>query len=166
MTAFAPAAPAISIEHAPLMGDGPRAFYLRWDAELVRSREPTGRWVEILAALFGATESARQSNWDGFHASAVNQDSIEKAITLLALLPEAFPAPAIGVDADGEVSLEWDGAQGAIFGVSVSSAGELRYAGVFGQSRVRGREPLGTHLPAALLANLQRLYDNGAYRHA
>jgi hypothetical protein len=161
MTVFAPALPSAPLDVEQLMSDGPKDIYRDWDRALNMSRAPTGRWTELEAALYNACMDAAQADWDGYGANAVSPPAAAYAHDLLALLPTAFPAPSVGVDADGEVSIEWHGAPGSLFGISVSPSGELTYAGIYGGSRVRGREPLGPQFPSSLLSQLQRLFDNG-----
>jgi hypothetical protein len=161
MALFAPAPPSSPIDHDQLMSDGPKDIYREWDRALDVSRAPTGRWTELETALYNACMDAAHANWDGYGANPISPGAAEHARDLLALLPTAFPAPTVGVDADGEVSVEWHGAPGSMFGISVSPSGELIYAGVYGASRVRGRELLGPRFPTALLSQLQRLFDNG-----
>jgi len=161
MTVFAPAPPTRPVDADQLMSDVPRALYRDWDAELARSRAPTGRWTDFEAALYNACMDAAAGNWDGYGANAVSTDSAAYAHRLLTVLPTAFPAPSIGVDADGEISLEWHGLPGSLLSVSVSPVGAVTYAGIVGASRVRGREPHDTRFPIALLALLQRMFDHG-----
>ena len=77
------------------------------------------------------------------------------------MVPTIFPAPSVGVDADGEISLEWHGAPGSLLSISVSPSAELVYAGIFGSARVSGREPFAARFPTVLLSQLQRLFDHG-----
>ncbi|HZS60760.1 MAG TPA: hypothetical protein VFA43_15915 [Gemmatimonadaceae bacterium] len=145
------------------MSDEPKAIYRDWDATLKGARAPTGRWTEVEEALYNACMDAAVENWDGYGANAIDPKSVDGARRLLALLPTTFPAPSIGVDADGEVSMTWYGTSGSLFSVSVSPTGELAYAGILGDTRSSGREPIGSRFPADILANLQRLYDHGEF---
>jgi hypothetical protein len=158
MTLYTPAAP---IDFGPLVSDGPKNVYRDLNRALNVSRAPTGRWTELEAALYNACMDAALPDWDGYGANAVSAQSAGLAHDLLAVLPTAFPAPSIGVDADGEISFEWQGAPGSLFGISVSPTGWLTYAGVYSGARQSGREPPSLQFPPSLLGQLQRLFDNG-----
>lgn len=166
MTVYAPASPGSPVDADQLMSTEPKALYDRWDAQLAASRSPTSRWTELESALYNACMDAAREDWDGYGANAVSGPSATHTRRLLALLPTTFPAPSIGVDADGEVSLEWHGEPGSLVSISVSPSAELTYAGVFGNAYVHGREPFSTRFPAPLLGYLQRLFDRGGDRRA
>jgi hypothetical protein len=52
-------------------------------------------------------EECRNDNWDGHHAIAVSQDALRNAYTFLESLPIGHPAPSIGAEPDGHLTLEW-----------------------------------------------------------
>lgn len=106
-----------------------------------------------IQAVIAAVRSASSLDWDGQGAHPVNTDSARHAARFLALLPAHYPAPDVGVDPDGEVSIEWYASAERIFSVSVAPSGELHYAGRFGKSRVRGKEAVTTAASSSLLCS-------------
>lgn len=161
MSVFAPDIPGSVWTADSVVNAQTRALYDHVHAALTTARDATGRWADLVISLDNACMDAAAADWDGDGGHAIVGGSYKQARRFLELLPAAFPAPLIGVDADGEVTLEWIAGAHAAFSVSVSAAGELAYAGLFGPARVRGREPLGTQLPRAIIANLQRLSASG-----
>jgi hypothetical protein len=111
-----------------------------------------------LENLEEAVQEASAPNWDGYDALPVNELVHYKAEQFLKALPLSIPNPEIGVDPDGEVSFEWYNGTSKIFSVSVSGAGKLTYAGIFGISKVNGVEYFEDKIPGAIIINLQRLW--------
>ena len=157
MTVFAPDVPASAWTADNVGNAQTHALYVRVQAALTTAREATGRWTDLIVALDNACMDAATSDWDGDGGHSILGGSYREARRFLELLPAAFPSPLIGVDADGEVTLEWIVGAQAAFSISISPAGDLAYAGLFGLARVQGREPSGTQLPRSILTNLQRL---------
>jgi hypothetical protein len=157
MTVFAPDIPGSMWNADSAVNSETHGLYNRLRSALATARDATGRWTDLIASLDNACMDAATTDWDGAGGHAILAGSYKQAQVFLELLPAAFPAPLIGVDADGEVTLEWIRGAHAAFSVSISAAGDLTYAGLFGPARARGKEPLGTQLPRAIIANLQRL---------
>jgi hypothetical protein len=75
---------------------------------------------------------------------------------LVGALPFWVPNPDMSVDPDGEIALSWFLAPYESFSVSISPKGRLTFAGLFGESRVRGVEEMArfTTIVADYLARL------------
>jgi hypothetical protein len=98
-------------------------------------------------------------NWDGCEASAVSQDTLRNAYSFLESLPIGFPAPSIGAEPDGHLTLEWHRSGRRTLSVSVSPDDELHYAGLFGPSRVYGTEAYFGEVPHSILDLIRRVYS-------
>ena len=97
-------------------------------------------------------------DWDGYGAIAVAQETLHNAFLFLESLPFGFPAPSIGAEPDGHLTLEWHRGRRRTLSVSVSPEGELHYAGLFGPSRVNGTEALFGEVPGSILDLIRRVY--------
>ncbi len=104
-------------------------------------------------------EECRQPNWDGFQALPVTQDALRNAYLFLELLPLGFPAPSIGAEPDGHLTLEWHRAAQRTLSVSVSPDGDLHYAALVGPNRVYGTEAFVDEIPDTIIALIRRIYS-------
>lgn len=114
------------------------------------------------SALSEIQEEASISDWDGRGAAPLNAASLREARRFLALLPTGFPTPQIGADPDGEIALEWFGRRGWVISISLSPTREITYAGLFGVSRVRGREFFGDEIPETIVEGIRRAIGDRA----
>src|SRR5580658_2675571 len=72
-------------------------------------------------------EECRQPNWDGFDAIAVTQDVLRNTYVFLESLPLGCPAPSIGAEPDGSLTLDWHRSLRRTLSVSVSPDGDLHF---------------------------------------
>jgi len=112
----------------------------------------------IREELASVWEECRTPNWDGFGAVAVTQDTLRNVYCFLESLPLGFPAPSIGAEPDGHLTLEWHLSPRRTLSVSVSPEDELHYAGLFGPSRVYGTEAFFGEVPKSILNLIWRVY--------
>jgi len=103
-------------------------------------------------------EECREPNWDGFHALPVSRDALRSAYCFLESLPLGFPAPSIGAEPDGALTLEWHRSARRTFSVSVSPDDELHFAALFGPNRVYGTEAFFGEVPESILDLIRRVY--------
>ena len=104
-------------------------------------------------------EECRQPNWDGFQALPVIQDALRNAYRFLELLPLGFPAPSIGAEPDGHLTLEWHRGARRTLSVSVSPDGDLHYAALIGPNQVYGTETFVDEIPDTIIALIWRIYS-------
>ena len=122
---------------------------------------------KLIRPLDEAFLEASTEDWDGHGARQSDPRSYKYARLLIETLPIHRPIPKVGVDPDGEIDFEWYVKPSWAFSVSVSSRGELAYAGLFGRNEVHGIEQFeGGDLPSAILENLRRLYSEEVEAHA
>jgi hypothetical protein len=103
-------------------------------------------------------DECRDPNWDGFGALPVGEDTLRNAYRFLEGLPAGVPAPSIGAEPDGDLTLEWHRSARRSLSISVSAAGELHIAGLFGPSRVYGTEAFFGDVPRSILDLIRRVY--------
>lgn len=103
-------------------------------------------------------EECRVDGWDGFSAMAVTREALRNAYRLLESLPWGFPAPSIGAEPDGQLTLEWHVSPRRTLSVSVSPEDELHFAGLFGRNRVHGTEDFFGEVPELILKLVRRVY--------
>ncbi len=114
--------------------------------------------LSVFEELATVADECRHSDWDGFGALAVTQETLRTAYCFLEALPLGFPAPSIGAEPDGHLTLEWHRSPRRTLSVSVSPDGELHYSALFGSSRAFGAEPFIGEIPEAVLTNIRRVY--------
>ena len=111
---------------------------------------------EELAAVW---EECREPNWDGFQALPVSQDTLRNTYEFLEAMPVAFPAPSIGAEPDGSLTMEWHRSARRTLSVSVSPDGYLHFAALFGPNRVYGTEAFFGEIPETILNLIRRVYE-------
>ncbi len=103
-------------------------------------------------------EECREPYWDGHDALAVTQDALRNTYLLLEALPFGFPAPSIGAEPDGSLTMEWHRSARRTLSVSVSPDGDLHYAALFGPNRNYGTEVFLGDVPETILDLIRRVY--------
>ncbi len=90
-------------------------------------------------------------NWDGYGAFSVTVESYWNALRFLRSLPLGIPAPSIGAEPDGQITLEWGSSRRRRLSISVDENGDLHYAALLGSGRTCGTEPFFEEAPDRLL---------------
>lgn len=90
---------------------------------------------EAIEELYDVWEECRTPGWDGYGALAVEQDTFTAAYMLISTLPLSFMRPSIGVEPDGQLTLEWRKSPSRVLSVSVDPNGLLHYAIVSGMKK-------------------------------
>jgi len=116
------------------------------------------RFSRTLQALKEVLEECSHDNWDGYGAKAVDRKSLDKALQIVLSLPLEIPPPDVGVDPDGEISLEWYRNPRRIFSISVGGDGTLTYAGILGDEEVHGKDYWKGRLPQGILDKIKKVY--------
>lgn len=112
-----------------------------------------GRYLAALADLDAAWQEAAEVGGENLGAPAPCSATWRAARDFLTWMPSDWPMPAISIDADGEVALDWDFGWRQGLALSVGPAGRLHYAWIRGSRTVRGTDWLGGDgIPAALAA--------------
>src|SRR6266704_6073958 len=61
---------------------------------------------DALNSLYSRFCEGSRTGWDGYEASPASYESYVRARQFIEALPTDFPVPEVGLDPDGEVSLE------------------------------------------------------------
>ncbi len=97
--------------------------------------------------------------WDGHDSEPVLPETYHHACCLVRALPPGVPAPSVGIEADGHITLEWYRNPSRVLSVSVSPDGLLHYAALLGAARRRnGTEPFLGSVPDAILSAIREVY--------
>ena len=112
-----------------------------------------------IEAVLDAAAEAKNENWDGSGSAPISEAAATNAIRLLRHIPGTIPVPDAFADSHGDLVLDWSRSPRCTFSVAVSSRGELHFAGIFGSSRLHGREPFFTdELPDQIRSGLLRVF--------
>jgi hypothetical protein len=109
---------------------------------------------EDLSLVF---EECRETNWDGYQAEPVAEETYQLAAQFLKALPLGASMPAIGAEADGHLTMEWYRSPRRTLSVSISPAGELHYAALMGASKAYGTEPFFGEVPETIMNLINRV---------
>lgn len=113
----------------------------------------------VFADLFQVAEDCRNGNWDGYDAEPVSDESYWHAYRFLESLPLGTPAPSIGAEPDGDVTLEWYRSPRRTLSVSISSEGDIHYAALLpGLEKHYGSVPFFGEAPTAILELIRRIH--------
>jgi hypothetical protein len=111
----------------------------------------------VFDELCSIAEECSSANWDGYEAEPVAQETYQWAYRFLEALPLGSPAPTIGAEPDGHITIEWYRAPQRTLSVSISPEGDLYYAALIGVSKAYGTEPFFGDVPAVILDLLGRV---------
>jgi hypothetical protein len=95
-------------------------------------------------------EECRESNWDGYGAQPVREETYHLAHQFLAALPLSTPAPFIGAEPDGHLTAGWYRSPQRTLSVSISPGGDLHYAALLGSAKTYGTEPFVGDVPKVI----------------
>jgi hypothetical protein len=112
----------------------------------------------VFEELFDVYEDCHQPNWDGYEATAITRETYLNAFRFLESLPLGTPAPSVGAEPDGHLTLEWHRSPRRTLSVSVSPDGDMHYAALLGSSKAYGTEPFFGDAPKAVLDLIHRVY--------
>lgn len=116
-----------------------------------------GQVMESVGELCQLFQDCRLPDWDGYGATPVSEDTFQLAYQLLKALPPGTPAPSLGAEPDGHITLEWHRSPRWTLSVSVSPMGELHYAALVGASKHYGTEPFYGEVPKAIVDLIHRV---------
>jgi len=122
------------------------------------SREAANEWYgHVNQELDEILEECARADWNGEGASAVTESTIQMARRFIIALPAGVPQPEINPDNDGEISFDWDVKSRLVFSVSLGESGVLSFAGIFGASRIHGREDFEGTIPQTIRQQIDRV---------
>lgn len=112
---------------------------------------------EVFEELFAVAEDCKSANWDGQGASPVSDESYRAAFKFLEALPLGAVAPSVGIEPDGEMTVEWYHSPRRTLSISFSKNGELHYAALIGVSKIYGTEPFFGEVPKNITDLISRV---------
>ena len=110
-----------------------------------------------LNELYRIFAECHQANWDGYGAAPVSVLAFQLACEFLEALPLGTPAPSIGAEPDGHITLEWYHSPRRTLSISVSPEGDLHYAALTGASKAYGTEPFFDEVPKEIMDLIHRI---------
>ncbi|MFN0315885.1 MAG: hypothetical protein ACKVQA_12715 [Burkholderiales bacterium] len=117
-----------------------------------------GQYVKrSLNELYQVFEECRQANWDGYEAAPVSERAFQCAYEFLEALPLGAPAPSVGAEPDGHITLEWHQSPRRTLSISVSPESDLHYAALIGASKAYGTEPFFGEVPKEIMELIHRV---------
>lgn len=116
-----------------------------------------GQLMASISELCQLFQDCRLPDWDSYGATPVAEDTFQLAYQLVKALPPGMPAPSLGAEPDGHITLEWYRSPRWTLSVSVSPVGELHYAALVGASKHYGTEPFYGEVPKAIVDLIYRV---------
>ncbi len=107
--------------------------------------------------LYRLFQECREANWDGYGAAPVTERAFLTAYDFLEALPLGTPAPSIGAEPDGHITLEWYRSPRRTLSISVSPESELHYAALIGVGKAYGSEPFFGEVPKEIVDLIHRV---------
>jgi hypothetical protein len=111
----------------------------------------------VFGELFQTLEECREPNWDGYGAQPVSETTYQLTQKFLEALPLGTPAPSIGAEPDGHLTVEWYRSPQRTLSVSISANGDLHYAALVGSAKAYGTEPFFGESPKAIVDLVHRV---------
>lgn len=103
-------------------------------AEWLESETFGKKFVESTKELQQIFDECKRDNWDGYESLPVSQAAFDAAYKFIeALLPFNLPAPSVGAEPDGHITLEWYVSPRRTLSLSLSPEGEIHYAALIGE---------------------------------
>lgn len=154
--------PQLSYSIAPTRGASDEARFIAEQAEegqrRLREAHSLGLGADrAFEELFVVARECRTPNWDGHGAPPIASEAVTHACRFLGALPLGIPAPSVGAEPDGHVTLEWHHSLRWTLSVSISPEGDLHYAALLGSSKVYGTEPFFGETPSRILELIRQV---------
>ena len=128
------------------------------DRQHLRATHTLGGGSDIaFRDLCAIVEECRSSDWDGYGASPVTDTTFMYAAHFLRTLPLGTPIPSVGIEADGQITLEWHKSGYRTLSVSVSPEADLHYSALIGPNKIYGTEAFLGDIPQIILDLVRRI---------
>lgn len=155
----------ISVGTVPTYGASEAARYVASQIGAGRERLHQSslglRQKGVFEDLGRIVDECGQPNWDGYGATPVANETYQLACRFLEALPLGTPAPTVGAEPDGHLTLEWHRSPRRTLSVSISPKAELHFAALLpGPSRDYGTRPFIGGVPARILELIHRNHAN------
>jgi hypothetical protein len=111
----------------------------------------------VFGELSQVLEECRHPGWDGYGAEPVSGPAYHFTQQFLEALPLGTPAPSIGAEPDGHITIEWYRSPRRTLSVSITPEGDLHYAALIGSAKAYGTEPFLGEVPKAVFDVIHRV---------
>lgn len=112
---------------------------------------------DIFDELLTLADQCKLPDWDGQGARPVSEESCHAACVFISALPLGAVVPSVGVEPDGEMTLEWYHSPRKTLSISFSKKGEVHYAALLGASKAYGTEPFFGEIPKIIMDIVARV---------
>ena len=112
---------------------------------------------KVLPELDNVFSYASELGWDGYNAEPVRPETYFHVKAFLESIPNTIPIPTVGVEPDGQITLEWYKSPSRLLSVSVGPGEDLNYAALIGPSKSYGTEVFSGEMPKTILDLIQRV---------
>lgn len=138
-------------------------------AQFIAAQVERGRWRLQDSIAFGlrakgvfdelneVLAECGEPNWDGYGAQPVSDAAYRLTREFLKALPLGTPAPSIGAEPDGHLTVEWYRSPRRTLSVSISPEGDLHYAALMGSAKAYGTEPFLGEAPKVIVDLIHRV---------
>lgn len=113
--------------------------------------------LEKRKGLSETVEECREPNWDGYGAQPVCDETYRFAYEFLTALPLDTPAPSVGAEPDGHLTVEWYRSLERTLSVSIGTDGNLHFAALLGLTKAYGTEPFVGEVPKIISDLIHRV---------
>ena len=113
------------------------------------------RGPEIYAGVSAALHKAGAAR-----GMFVSPDAFSRTIEFLNSLPDDIPLPAVVVESENEIGLDWDEGSRRVVSLTIRDTPMVGYAALFGAEPMHGRTPFAGELPETLRFLLARLFPH------
>ncbi len=113
----------------------------------------------VFDELCEVADACGNRNWDGYDAEAISDEAYRQAYRFIESLPLGTPAPSIGAEPDGHLTLEWYRSPRRTLSVSVSPDGDIHYAALLpGPEKHYGSVTFFGETPSTILQLIKRIH--------
>ena len=156
---------AAALGSTGIVGTSGSSNEARWLAEEIAKDRQRLRESHIMGAasndafrnLCAIIDECRFPNWDGYGALSASTEAFMYAAHFLRTMPLGTVAPDVGIEPDGNLTLEWHRSAYRTLSVSVSPEGDLHYSALIGPNKVYGTEAFLGDIPQPILDIVRRI---------
>ena len=125
--------------------------YLREGKRVIlHSREPEslGGWkIGLFDEARDIAEECREPGWDGYEATQISREALDRSLILINALPDFSPLPELVPAPEGEIAFEWNSGNDRILSIT-PKADRLVYAVYLGANHSKcGKVPFDESWP-------------------
>lgn len=153
---------AVSYRSLPSHGTSDTAWFVAEQAtrsrgQLQKSFTLGLRGKGTFDELYRVYEECLEPNWDGYGALPITDAAYHLTSEFLEALPLGTPAPSLGAEPDGHLTVEWYRSPRRTLSVSISQDGELHFAALLGSAKTYGTEPFVGEVPKIISDLINRV---------